>query len=167
MKHLPLAVLLLTGLAACSTFADNPTHSAIEAYLEKTLDDPASYEAVRWGKSKPFSQHQADSLAAIALEVRYQAQQDLAQQSLDSLESTNVDPDSEEWVAIKARMMRAATRADSVGMVVKKLTASQDTARVGFAVVHAFRAKNKMGALVLDSARFIVFNDGKITALKE
>lgn len=37
--------------------------------------------------------------------------------------------------------------------------------QIGITLVHAFRAKNKMGGVVLDSARFIVTKAGKVALL--
>jgi hypothetical protein len=58
-------------------------------------------------------------------------------------------------------------RADSVSKLIAKLEKSTDSTQLGKAVWHSFQAKNKTGVLVLDSTLFIVFNNGKITALKE
>ena len=52
--------------------------------------------------------------------------------------------------------------ADSVLALTSTLRAKRDTSRVGLLVPHSFRAKNKMGALSLESATFLVRNNGAV-----
>jgi hypothetical protein len=161
MKLLLPFLLLLAG---CSTDS-NPTHAAISGYIKKNLGEPDSYSAVRWGKIIAFRKQQADSLAAIALMPSYQAQATRAQQGLDSLRDESVETGSAWEKSINRRMLVAAERADSLAAIGQRLKDSQDTTRIGVMQLHAFRAKNKMGAIVLDSAHFLVYKNGRVKAI--
>jgi hypothetical protein len=161
MKLLLPFLLLLAG---CSTDSD-PMHAAVSGYIKKNLGEPDSYTSVRWGKATSFQQRQADSLAAIALLPSYQAQATRAQQGLDSLRDESVETGSDWEKSIKYRMLVAAERADSLAAIGQRLKDSQDTTRIGVVQLHAFRAKNKMGAIVLDSAHFLVYENGRVKVI--
>ena len=75
--------------------------------------------------------------------------------------------------ASKSEIARLKTTADVImnrmeplGKMIDKEEAAKNSTRIGDVVSHTFRAKNKMGALVLDSARFIVLKTGGVTVTK-
>lgn len=156
MKKL-LALLLLAG--GCSAPA-SPAQSAVEAYLKKTLDDPASYQPVRWGKVTPYLKVEADRLQFGQLMAACQIQQDSLMAGIRG-EATDAEVAQLQAVAAVGQQ-RAAVLAKKVDHE----AATKDSSRVGLAVHHAFRAKNKMGGVVLDSARFLVMNDGSVTVMR-
>jgi hypothetical protein len=166
MKKLLLATLLLA--TGCTHADSDPTHAAIAAYLKKSLHDPASYEAAHWGQIVPLEQREVDAEIAAAEQVAYKNQLDMAKQTNESyLRLLDMGAGEKTLASSKHRGEVYLHRADSVSKLMARLEKSTDSTQLGKAVWHAFRAKNKTGALVLDSALFIVFNDGKITALKE
>lgn len=70
--------------------------------------------------------------------------------------------------AILAPILARPGYAASQGGFVDKMIASPaftDTARVGTLLTHAYRAKNKLGATVLDSAQFVVYAGGQVQQL--
>jgi hypothetical protein len=80
---------------------------------------------------------------------------------------------AEKWASAKAKghsttasWHQMMQEADTVYMRLYKqkvvLERSKDSTRIGTVVSHAYRAKNKMGALVLDSARFLVTKNGQV-----
>lgn len=163
MKHLLLFAALLSA-ASCASPADK-SRAAVSAYLKTKLDDPGSYTPVRWGPLAPFRQKTADSLAALALLPAHEAQASRAQQGLDSLRQTGLETRSPGYKAIELRGQAAAERADSIGAIGVKLLASKDSTRLGVVGWHSYRAKNKLGALVLDSSQFVVYQTGRVQAL--
>ncbi|GAA4021017.1 hypothetical protein GCM10022409_00760 [Hymenobacter glaciei] len=132
--------------------------------MKTKLNDPASYEPVRWGTEKPWRKSDADLAAAATLEASYRAQVMRAEQGLDSLRSKAVKRGSKMEDDIKRRMMAAAGKADKLEEIGQRLKESTDTTRVGTVVWHVYRSKNKLGALVLDSARFVVGKSGTVLA---
>lgn len=159
MKKLLLAGLL--GLAACSAAPEEKAaapadslHTAVEAYLKKTADDPASYQPAGWGRPNPWQQRDVDALAA----------RDAAEKAKISYEYTvkaarYTTPGGRKLFADNA----AATK--RFQLLEDSLLRSKDTTNLGVVVTHTYRAKNKMGALVLDSAQFIVYKNGKVQKL--
>ena len=165
MKTL-LPIFCLAVLAsACSSPAD-PTQAAVGAYLRKTLDDPASYAPVRFGAATPWRQRDADTTAATgrvpawATAARaYQAQAD----SVNQLARLGADEDV--FNAYVRKSKAAASKTDSLSAIILTLKVSKNPAVLGQLIRHTFRAKNKLGAVVLDSARFVVLNTGAVTVL--
>jgi hypothetical protein len=157
---LPTALLL--SLAACSpptpytVEADapkaDPTQTAVTAYLKKTLDDPVSYQPAEWGKATPWQQKDADALAA----------QDAAEKAEISYEYTKK---AARYTTPSGRRLfnENAAEAKHFQQLADSLLHTTDTTRLGQVITHAYRAKNKMGAVVLDSARFLVSKNGQVS----
>ncbi len=166
MKKLFVCLLLASACTTAPTLT--PTQAAVEAYLKKTLDDPAIYQPVRWGKVTAWRQANADTLAVGHEMAAWQIDAQHARSYIDSCQDLSAfhDLDSATVGQLKRSGVGAATRADTRLVEIRRLQASRDTTRLGMSVRHTFRAKNKMGALVLDSARFIVANDGGVAAIE-
>ncbi|RYF50564.1 MAG: hypothetical protein EOO38_05355 [Cytophagaceae bacterium] len=158
---LPFALLL--SLSACSTPApeqaattapvEGSAHTAVVASLKKTLDDPASYQPVRWGSPKAWRKDDANRIDLDSLKERANIFYDL----LKSERNARVVSESEfdKTAAILRQLQR---KQDS-------LLHTADTTRLGVVLSHAYRAKNKMGAIRLDSARFLVYKNGSVQRL--
>lgn len=168
MKNLLL--LAAVALNSCGPAAPSlsPTQEKVTAYLKKTLDDPASYQSVRWSKQEPFQQKEVDAATARDESAEFEQQIALAKIQTESMARLNeIDGvDKATFNRPKKAVAMYVHRADSVKKIVDRLEASTDTTRLGESIQHTFRAKNKMGALVLDSARFIVKKTGEITVTK-
>jgi hypothetical protein len=174
MKKILLPTLLL--LAACSPptplkveEADKPTadvliHLAVSDFVRSTADDPASYQPARWGTPRPWQQKDASKIAADTL--------------LPALTKARTEADrlAAKWASAKAKghsttasWRSMMVEADTAYLKLYKqkfvLSKSRDTTRLGSLITHAYRAKNKMGALQLDSAQFIVYKNGKVEKL--
>jgi hypothetical protein len=135
MKNLLFTALLLTS--ACTHSTSDLTHAAVTDHLKKNLNDPASYEAARWGKPVRFTRQDSAGIVSERLEAEYD-------------KSVNILSDEQ-----RAKISHSA-------IVLGNIT---DTTRVGTYLTHAYRAKNKLGALVLDSAQFVVYQNGKVQQL--
>lgn len=167
MKTLPAVLCLAVLASACSSSPSDPTQAAVATYLKKTLDDPASYAPVRFGPVTPWRQRDADTTAAServpawATAVgAYEAQAD----SMNQLARLGADKDVFDVYVRKSKA--AARTADSLSAIILALKASKSEAVLGESIRHSFRAKNKMGAVVLDSARFIITKAGAVTVLR-
>jgi hypothetical protein len=164
VKRNLLAPLLL--LAACSPptpltveEADkptsvNPVHEAVSAFVVKNTDDPASYEPASWGTPNPWQQKDANKIAAD--KAMLFAEDDFANaKKRAGAHSAYGKKIFDESVASAKHYQN---KADS-------LLHAADTTRLGLRISHSYRAKNKMGALQLDSAHFIVYKNGKVERL--
>lgn len=166
MKNLLLLAAVATALTGCGPSAPllSPTQEKVTAYLKKTLDDPASYQSVRWSKQKPFQQKEVDVATARDESAEFEQQIALAKIETESMARLNeIDGvDRATFNKPKKAVAMYVHRAYSVKKIVDRLEASTDTTRLGESIQHTFRAKNKMGALVLDSVRFIVRKTGEV-----
>lgn len=164
MKNLLLLFCLLA--TACNTTPPlSPTQQAVTAYLKKTLDDPTSYQPVRWGKPAPFQQQEVDHADGDSERIPSDGaieRAKIGQESYMKLVDLGAGPAV--LAGNQARTKQTLHEADSLSKVIARLHASTDTTRLGMSIWHTFRTKNKMGALVLDSARFIVKKNGEVIA---
>lgn len=165
MKRLLFASLAL--LAACNQAPSlSPEQAQVEAFIKKQADDPASYQSVRWGKMKRWQQQDLDSMQALVYAEREQG----ARETVKENEKQN---QTYRGLGIKLdtfslRMQRRDKAAIQIAQKKKEeLQASQDTTYRGTSLWHTFRLKNKFGALVLDSANFLLHPDGKIEVEKK
>lgn len=166
MKATLLLVASALLLTACGGPTDSdPTHAAVTTYLKKNMNDPASYTVARWGRPAVYRQRQADSLAAVGEQRKWQPLAAHAKSAIDSLHQVKLFPDVESLRKASRLGMAAARAADSLQLIIDKLLASKDTARLGTLLTHAYRGKNKLGAVVLDSAQFVVYKDGRVQQL--
>jgi hypothetical protein len=162
-KLLTATLLLATG---CTHADSGPTHAAIAAYLKKSLHDPASYEAANWGPIVSYQQKDADQLAA----------KDATEKADISMHYLRLENERVGRMirlgATKAQLNPFEAHFNGLAAEVKhfqqleaSLFKSTNTTELGTSMTHAYRAKNKLGALQLDSAQFIVYKNGKVERL--
>jgi hypothetical protein len=139
MKKLAFVFLMGVSITGCTgSIADSePQRTAIAAHLKKELNDPASYEGVRWGAPVHFTRQDSAAAAASKLSSEYTATEEQGRTSR------------------RTYLIHTAIKLENV----------TDTTRVGVRLTHAYRAKNKLGAVVLDSAQFVVYSGGKVEQL--
>lgn len=164
MKKLLPLIFIGLALAGCSGAAtekpvstapvSDPTHTAVTAFLKKSLDDPASYQPTGWGKPQPWLQKDVDALAA----------QDAAERANIAYSYTKK---AARFTTPSGRKLFADNAAETkrYQLLEDSLLHSTDTTRLGQVITHVYRAKNKMGALQLDSAQFIVLRNGSVKRL--
>jgi len=162
MKKVLLPLLVLIGCKSAPV--EDPAHSAISALLKKSMDDPASYQPVSWSKPEVRSVH--DSVAAYKYTL---ASQIITKNKLIYIDSSSVAQNGGRGSYVesmlkstRASLAAARRERDSLYQALHQPFPSPDTARLGYSVTHAFRAKNKFSALVLDSAEFFVDRKGRI-----
>ncbi len=136
MKTLFVALGWLV-LSGCASGDADPTHTAVSEYLKTHAKDPASYAAVRWGEGQAFTRKDSAAIAARILSKEYDKM----------LTVTAYQYGKHNELITKALKLEAVT----------------DTTRVGTLLLHAYRSKNNRGAVVLDSACFVVYENGEVT----
>jgi hypothetical protein len=156
--------LLLTLLAACtSTLAENPTHKAISALLLKNMNDPTSYQPVRWGKPEAWTVSDSISAHAFLLKNLLHTNNLATIADSTSLQQYSKLPYAQKYlVGQRVSLPKHRHQRDSLRSALAHLPAATDTTRLGYYITHAFRAKNKLGALVLDSVEFYVDKAGRV-----
>jgi hypothetical protein len=161
-KLLPVALLL--SLNACSPPTPytvehevpkvDPAHAAVTAYLKQTLDDPASYQPAHWSKPTLWQQRDVDALMAQDVAEKANISLTYARKAMRYTTPTG-----------KKLFDENAAQAKHFQHLEDSLLHTTDTTRLGQVLTHTYRAKNKMGALQLDSAQFIVYKNGKVQKL--
>ncbi|TGE08755.1 hypothetical protein [Hymenobacter fodinae] len=137
---------------------------AVTSFLKKNANDPESYEPVRWSKPLVWTQEDENKLQVPALldSSRRMKEKEALMYDLAKNAAERGFPDakkySAEWEAFSNKRIAVLKAA-------KELQEKKDTTAVGKILIHAFRAKNKMGALVLDSAQFVVFKNGQVKVI--
>jgi hypothetical protein len=164
MRKLLLAGLLLSGLAGCAGIADHSgiMHASVTAYVKKTLQDPASYQPVRWGNEVPldkkrvnylFNEYQRQYQLAAAVRQRLQ-RRSYQDSAAHSGFATLIDNQTESYAHI--------LRAQALNRIINKIVSSPDTTKVGTLLTHVYLYKNHNKTLTLDSAAFVVYKTGSV-----
>lgn len=174
MKHL-LPVALLLALAACSSPAKetvaeapkvDPTQAAVTGYLKKTLDDPASYQPAHWSKPMPWQQKDVDRLEAREASKKADISIYYMRKETDrSVRMIRMGASKTQMKPFDAHFNELEKEVKQFQRLEDSLLNSTNRTQLGTRITHAFRAKNKMGALVLDSAQFVVYKDGTVKPL--
>lgn len=176
MMKLNMPIALVLSLVACSPSAPatveveapkaDPTQTAVTAYLKKTLDDPASYQPAHWGKPDVWQQQDANAMRAdsmqdkVDLSMHYLKLENARATRLADLHLTRAQKST-----FDKGFKDAAADVEFFQNLQDSLLKANDSTRLGTIVSHAYRAKNKMGALQLDSARFLVYKSGQVQRL--
>jgi hypothetical protein len=157
-------LLLLALLASCTSKpAEDPTQKAISALLQKSMNGPTTYQPVRWGKK--FFITVSDSISGHRSSLSSRIQTINERIKIDSTSVARYGNLSHAQSLLKSTrkdLSRLKHQRDSLHQTLKSIVESADTSRLGYYITHAFRAKNQMGALVLDSAEFYVDKKGRL-----
>jgi len=139
-----------TEKPATAAPAADPTHTAVITFLKKNLDDPASYQPARWGKQRAWRKDDANAIDLDSIKARATIFFELLK--TEKVAAVASQKQFDETVASLKQLQ------DSQDSLIHTV----DTTRIGTVLTHAYRAKNKMGALQLDSAQFIVYTNGTV-----
>ncbi len=173
----PLPLLLLFAAVGCNNFsapetaADetataDPLHQAVSDYIRDNAAAFPNYEPVRWGRPTAFTKMSEAAIKGMgamqafddALMPRNQALADYKAAVARHEPPARVE-------AIKARYSKANKHNDSLLVIANGFIGIKDDTRLGTQIVHAYRAKNKSGAVALDSATFVLYPGGKVERL--
>lgn len=152
--------------AAPVSAATDSLHQAVSAYIKANAAGFPSYEPVRWGRPAAYTKM---SEAAIKGVVAMQAFDDALtprNQALANYKASVArhDPPAR-TEAIKGLYGKANKHNDSLLVIANSFIGVKDSTRLGTEITHTYRAKNKAGAIVLDSATFVVHRGGKVEQL--
>lgn len=171
-----LSLLVLLVAAGCNapsgpTMATQPNetdplHQAVAVYIQANAGAFPNYEPVRWGRPVPYTRM---SEAAIKGVVAMQAFDDALTPRNQALANYKAAVARHEPLArveaIKARYGKANKHNDSLLVIANSFIGVKDSTRLGTEIVHTYRAKNRSGAVALDSATFVVYRSGKVEQL--
>ncbi len=144
----------------------DPLRQAVTAYIKANAAAFPSYEPVRWSRPATYTKMNE---AAIKGVVAMQAFDDALlprNQALANYKASVARHDAPARVeAIKAAYGKANKHNDSLLVIANSFIGVKDSTRLGTEIVHTYRARNKSGAVALDSATFVVYPGGKVEQL--
>lgn len=147
---------------SCSKTLEQQAQENIKVYLSKKLDDPRSYEAVSFGKlEKDRSSYKDDPkyLKLIKEELKTDSIANVSYQQAMTFTHKNTITS-----AIKTYKQVSVIRDVEIKDIKKFKKNYKPVDR--FTIKHSFRAKNKMGALILDSCTVILDKQLSVTDIK-
>ena len=152
--------------AATAAAPTDSLQQAVAAYIKTNGAEFPGYEPVSWGRPIAYTRQ---SEAAIKGVVAMKAFDDALvprNQALANYKASLArhDPPAR-TEAIKAVYGAANKHNDSLLVIANSFIGSKDTTRLGTQLLHTFRRQDKAGALVLDSASFVVRPGGRVEML--
>lgn len=152
MKKLILLLFVL-GLFSCTKNPEDLAKENVEKFMKAKLDDPKSYESVKFSKMDSLFTSFDESKDGI--ELKYQEDK-LSEKSTELSNRIGVTESiSEINKILEENKKLTKTRNDLIDTFFAK-SLKYKGAFCGYKIKHSFRAKNKMGALVLDSCCIVL-----------
>ena len=174
MKNYFSLFLLLAAASACSSPAHSPeaavlaspTQQAVAAYIKANSAAFAGYEPVRWGHPAAYTKMSEAAIKGVVAMKNFDDALVPRNQALaDYKASLARHDDAAKTEAIKGVYGKANKYNDSLLLIANSFIGVKDTTRLGTEIVHTYRTKSKAGAVVLDSATFVVYPSGKVEQL--
>ncbi|WP_223648489.1 hypothetical protein [Hymenobacter psoromatis] len=176
---LPLVLLAAAGCTNPSTPASAPAgaaptavaptdslQKAVATYIEANKAEFPGYEPVKWGRPVVYTrQSEAAIKGVVAMKVFDDALVP-RNKALANYKASLArhDPPARNK-AIETVYGKANKYNDSLLVIANKFIGVKDTTRLGTQLLHTYRRKDNAGALVLDSANFVVYPGGKVELL--
>lgn len=163
MKKIILSCTVLLTLLSCSKSPEAQAEENIKNYITQKLDDPKSYESVSFGKLDNYTAELKDDPEFIKLYTEFDKASKL---EVDAYAQTLENTDNERIVQLSSEIYKSRQDSAKIALdAVQKYKANYKPGEM-FKMSHKFRAKNKMGALVLDSCQAILNKDLSVDYLK-
>jgi len=177
-KNLPLGLLLLA--AGCNSPAPttstpaatpvaapaSPEQRAVVSYVKTHATAFPDYQPLGWGRPVAYTKaREAAIKGVLAMKVFDDALVPRNQALANYKAALARHAPAAEVEAAKARYGKANKYNDSLLVIANHFLGVKDTARLGTELAHVYRAKNQAGALVTDSATFVVYRGGRVEQL--
>ena len=163
MNRATFALLLLA--AGCQkSLQMTPDQKAISDYVKANINAPATYEPIRWRYVRLWKQVHVDSIAAVPVGEKEQLARQGMEDAERKLKAMTVQGLSKRELAPYQRTYDERLKEVLLySRIHDSLANSMNHTRLGVIFVHTYRAKNKQGKVVVDSARFLVTPAGNVS----
>jgi hypothetical protein len=139
---------------------------AVTAYIKANASSFPGYESVRWGHPSSYTKMNEAAIKGVVAMNVFDAALIPRNKALAAYKASLARHDNHaKNEAIKAVYGKANKYNDSLLVIANSFIGVKDTTRLGTAIVHTYRAKDKAGKAVLDSASFVVYTSGKVKQL--
>ena len=183
MKNLFPALVFLLAAAGCnsSTPADKAAagapaataaapadtlQQAVATYVAAHAAAFPGYESVHWGAPAAYTKMNEAAIKGVVAMQAFDDALTPRNQALANYKASLARHDAPaKTAAIMALYGKANKHNDSLLVIANSFIGVKDSVRLGTQLVHAYRAKNKAGALALDSATFVVYPGGRVEQL--
>lgn len=146
--------------------ATDSLQRAVQTYIRANTSAFPAYEPVRWGVPTVYTKEKEAAIkGVVAMQIFDDALVPRNKALADYKASLARHDAPAKTAAIMARYGKANKYNDSLLLIANSFIGVKDTTRLGTELVHTYRAKNRAGALVLDSATFVVYPTGKVEQL--
>lgn len=154
------------GAAPTPPSAADSLHQVVAAYIKANGGAFPGYEPVRWGAPTAYTKMSEAAIKGVVAMRAFDDALTPRNQALADYKASVARHDKPAQVeVIKARYGKANKYNDSLLAIANTFIGVKDTTRLGTQIGHAYRAKNAAGAVVLDSATFVVYRTGKVEQL--
>lgn len=152
--------------SVASTAPATATQQAVAKYVQTHAAVFPGYEPVSWGRPVAYT---TSRKAAIEGVVAMKAFDDALVPRNKALQAYKDAVARHEPAAVveaaKARYGKANKYNDSLLVIANSFIGVNDSTRLGIEIAHTYRVKNKTGSVLLDSATFVVYPNGKVEQL--
>lgn len=139
---------------------------AVATYVAAHAAAFPGYEPVRWGAPAAYTKINEAAIKGVVAMQAFDDALTPRNQALANYKASLARHDAPaKTAAIMAIYGKANKHNDSLLVIANSFIGVKDSARIGTQLVHAYRAKNKAGALALDSATFVVYPGGRVEQL--
>ncbi|QDA59039.1 hypothetical protein [Hymenobacter jejuensis] len=156
---------LLLGVACSKPGPDDAAHDAVGRYVKTNLPDPESYEVVRFGRSTSFTRQDSAAHEATLLHDHLPYLEAAEARALEQYKKAGESNKASSFFETEKAYKKATEAKLQAQRDEKALTMVRDTTRLGTLFMHTYKAKNKSGAAVVDSAQFLVYKNGAVETL--
>lgn len=178
-KILPLGLLLLA--AGCNSPAPttsapaaapaavapaSPEQQAVARYVQAHATAFPAYQPLGWGRPVAYTKAREAAIKGVLAMKVFDDALVPRNKALDAYKAALArHAPAAEVEAAKARYGKANKYNDSLLVIANRFLGVKDTARLGTELAHVYRAKNQAGALITDSATFVVYRGGRVEQL--
>ena len=148
MKKLILFLLVIFTIFSCTKSPENQAKENVEKYIKTKLDDPKSYESVNFGKIDSMFSSFDESKEGIELKLKENKLSERSKELSNRIDITESIPELNKIIEENKELTQK--RKDLIDTIFNK-SIKYKGAFCGYKIKHSYRAKNKMGGLVLDS----------------
>ena len=152
MKKIILTVAVFLFLISCSKSPEIIAQKNISEYVKNLMNDPKSYESVKFGKLDTIYQNFSETDEGIKLASEDSDLSNKMKALTDEIASAN---SSKELIKIRDKNEYITKRRYEIADINEKNIHFKGKFK-GLFMIHQYRSKNSFGALILKHNRFIL-----------
>lgn len=155
--------LISTTIIACSKSPEQVAQKNISEFIKTKSDDPKSYESVKFGKLDTIYSPFSESLEGKKLQKKIEEYDSVQNNYYFKMDEAKTVAEINEYSSLGQKALK---QKDSVISDLDLKSSTYKGNIIGFSMKHTFRAKNKMGALVLNDCTAILDLEKNVKSVK-